>query len=407
MSQPSPNAFHHRNYLLFWIGRLLSTMGMQIVSVAVGWQIYDITRDPLALGFVGLVQFLPSAVLVLVTGAVADLLPRRLIMAACMVVVAAAAAALAWMAGSASAALPLIYLAILTIGVGRAFYSPASSALVPSLVPPEALASAVTWVTSAWQAATIVGPVIGGFLYDVAADLPYIVALALFVGSGVLIYLVDAVQKGGPVREAGLGNVIAGFRYIWGEKIVLGAISLDLFAVLLGGATALLPAIARDVLQTGPLGLGFLRAAPAVGAILVAAWVSQFPIRDHAGRLMFACVAGFGAATVVFGVSQWLWVSVAAAAVMGATDMISVVVRETLIQLWTPEAVRGRVTAVNSVFVGASNEIGEFRAGTVAWLIGTVPAIVIGGIGTVIVALLWSRWFPALFNARRLDAPVR
>ena len=283
----------------------------------------------------------------------------------------------------------------------------ASSALVPSLVPPEALASAVTWVTSAWQAATIVGPVIGGFLYDVAADLPYIVALALFVGSGVLIYLVDAVQKGGPVREAGLGNVIAGFRYIWGEKIVLGAISLDLFAVLLGGATALLPAIARDVLQTGPLGLGFLRAAPAVGAILVAAWVSQFPIRDHAGRLMFACVAGFGAATVVFGVSQWLWVSVAAAAVMGATDMISVVVRETLIQLWTPEAVRGRVTAVNSVFVGASNEIGEFRAGTVAWLIGTVPAIVIGGIGTVIVALLWSRWFPALFNARRLDAPVR
>ena len=407
LAGPSPQAFRHRTYVLFWAGRLFATMAAQIVAVAVAWQIYDLTRSTFALGLVGLVQFLPSAVLVLITGAAADRFSRRGIMMACLGLEAVAAAILLGLTVAGVPALWPVYAAILILGVARAFYSPASSSLVPSLVPSVALASAITWVSSAWQVATIVGPVIGGLLYDLSPVIPNAVGLALFLLSAAMVAMISPRQRTRGARNGGAGQVVAGFRYVWHEKVVLGAISLDLFAVLLGGATALLPAIARDVLHTGPWGLGLLRSAPGFGAVAVAALLSFFPIRDHAGRIMFVCVAIFGVATAVFGWSDVLWLSIAASVVMGASDMVSVVVRETLIQLWTPDEVRGRVTAVNAVFVGASNEIGEFRAGMSAALIGVVPAIVVGGIGTVVVAGLWAWLFPQLRDARRLDAPRR
>jgi MFS family permease len=403
----SRSAFAYRAYLLFWLGRLFISFAVQIVAVAVGWEVYDLTRDPFHLGLIGLVQFLPAALLVLVTGAVADRFRRRNIMVVCVAVEIGAAAALLAISIIGPTALWPIYAALVALGVARAFYGPAASALVPRLVPREALANAITWASSAWQVATIVGPVLGGLLYGLGAPVAYGTALGMLIAAGVSIFLLRVEGHVAPapaVAERRWDTLAAGFRYVWREPVVLGAISLDLFAVLLGGATALLPAVARDVLEVGPWGLGMLRAAPGVGALLMAAYLSVRPISDHAGRVMFIGVAIFGLSTVVFGLSTTAWLSIAALFVMGASDMVSVTVRETLMQLWTPDAVRGRVNAVNSVFVGASNELGEFRAGMMATLIGVMPAIAFGGIGTIAVAALWSRWFPQLREARKLDA---
>ncbi len=288
-------------------------------------------------------------------------------------------------------------------GVARAFMNPAASSLIPNLVPERDLASAIAISSSAWQVATIVGPVAGGLLYGLAAAAPYATAVAMLAAAGVFVLLVPKPPQKTTPEPANWSTVVAGFRYVWREKIVLGAISLDLFAVLLGGATALLPAYARDILATGPWGLGLLRSAPGIGAIGVALYLAARPVRDHAGVIMFIAVALFGAFTLTFGVSTAVWLSVVALALAGAVDMISVYIRETLIQLWTPDGVRGRVNAVNMVFVGASNELGEFRAGTVAALIGVVPAVVIGGIGTLAVAGIWAWAFPMLRQVRRLD----
>lgn len=410
MSAPDPapshsswGAFRHRGFAFYWVARLFANFSVNIVSVAVGWQVYDLTKNPLDLGIIGLVQFLPALALVLVTGSVADRYNRRVIMAICMVGEALCMAGLLAFTISGSSNVNIVFAILLGFGVARAFLGPASGSLAPNLVPPEELGNAIAWNSSAWQIATIVGPVAGGLLYGLAPQAPYLVALSMIAIGVVLVVLMPHTVQNTSAAKASWETVIAGFRYVWKEKIVLGAISLDLFAVLLGGANALLPIYARDVLAVGPWGLGLLRAAPAVGAISVAAWLAFHPVRDHAGIILFIFVALFGAFTVVFGLSTVTWVSVTALALMGATDMVSVYIRETLIQLWTPDAVRGRVNAVNMVFIGASNELGEFRAGVSAALIGAVTAVVVGGAGTVAIAVIWARLFPELRQARRLD----
>ena len=396
-------AFRHRGFLLFWIARFFTVFATQIVSVAVGWQVYDLTRNPFDLGLVGLVQFAPALILVLVTGSVSDRYNRRIIVAVCQALEAVCAAGLLWLTLSGSISVGAIFALLFVFGIARAFMGPASQSLIPNLVPAEDLASAIALSASSWQVATIVGPVAGGLLYGLAAESAYGFAAALFLGAGILILNVPKPPQKTLTKPTSWSTVVAGFRYVWREKIVLGAISLDLFAVLLGGAVALLPVYARDILDVGPWGLGLLRSASGIGAVVVAIYLTWRPVTDHAGIVMFIAVGIFGAATFIFGVSTVVWLSAVALALAGAADMISVYVRETLIQLWTPDAVRGRVNAVNMVFVGASNEVGEFRAGTVAALIGVVPAVVMGGIGTIGVAFLWAWMFPQLRRARHLD----
>ncbi|BAB50924.1 MFS transporter [Mesorhizobium japonicum] len=396
-------AFRHKAFLSYWTARFLTTFATMVVSVAVGWQMYDLTRDPFDLGIVGIVQFLPSLLLVLVTGAVADRFGRRLIMALAVVVEAICALALlALTLRSISGPLP-IFCVLAMFGVARAFFGPASASLFANLVPPEDFANAIAWNSSAWQTATIVGPVAGGLLYGVSPEVAYGTAAVLMLASGLLIFTIPKPAQRTETEKPTLQNLFGGFSYIWSEKIVLGAISLDLFAVLLSGASALLPVYARDILQLGPWGLGLLRSAPSIGAICVAVWLAGHPMRNHAGMIMLAAAASFGAFTVLFGLSTITWLSIAALVFLGATDMFSVYIRETLIQLWTPDEVRGRVNAVNQVFVGASNEVGEFRAGTMAALIGTVPAVVIGGVGAIAVAGLWMVLFPQLRKVRHLN----
>lgn len=387
----------------YWASRLAAGFAVQIQTVAVGWQVYDITRDPFDLGLVGLSQFLPALVLVLITGTVADRYRRRTIMAVCVAAEALCAVTLlAFTMSGAHVAWP-IFAILVGFGIARAFYGPAQQSLLPNLVPTEMLGSAIALNTLSWQLASIVGPVAGGLLYGIAPEAAYGTTIALLVISGLLILTVPRPVQRSSTEGGTWETMVAGFKYIWHEKIVLGAISLDLFAVLLGGATALLPVYARDILEVGPWGLGLLRAGPAIGSVVVALYLATNPIRDHAGLLMFIFVGIFGMATMVFGASTAAWLSIAALIVMGGADMISVYVREILIQLWTPDRVRGRVNAVNTVFVGASNELGEFRAGISASLIGTVPAVIFGGIGTVVVTGLWFWWFPELRRARHLN----
>jgi MFS family permease len=396
-------AFRHRAFVNYWLSRFFTTFATQIVSVAVGWQIYDLTRDPLDLGLVGIVQFAPALLLVLVTGAASDRFGRRLIMGLSTLVEAACALAILLLSlRGLTSPLP-VFAVLAVIGIARAFLGPAAASLVANLVPAEDFANAVAWNSSAWQTATIVGPVAGGLLYGLSAETAYGTATALLVLAALLVLVIPKPQQQTLAERPSLDTLFAGFRYIWRQKVVLGAVSLDLFAVLLSGAVALLPVYARDILVLGPWGLGLLRAAPGVGAILVAVWLAGHPLRDHAGRILLVFVALFGAVTVVFGLSTTAWLSIAALALIGATDMVSVYIRETLIQLWTPDDVRGRVNAVNMVFVGASNELGEFRAGTMAALIGTVPAVVFGGVGAVAVAGLWAWLFPEMRRIRHLD----
>jgi MFS family permease len=399
----SGSIFRHRGFTYYWTARLIATFAVQFISVAVGWQVYDLTRDPFDLGLVGLVQFLPSLALVLVTGAIADRYNRRKIMAICIAAEILCAVALLALTLDGDHRVWPIFAVLAGLGVARAFLGPAVQSLLPNLVPPEELSTAIAWNSSSWQIATITGPVIGGLLYGVAAEAPYACAAVLMAASIGLVALIPKPPQKTVPEPASWESLGAGFRYIWGEKVVLGAISLDLFAVLLGGATALLPAYARDILDVGPWGLGLLRAGPGIGALVVAVWLARRPITDQAGLILFACVAGFGAFTCVFGASTLPWLSIVALALMGAFDMVSVYIRETLIQLWTPDSLRGRVNAVNMVFVGASNEVGEFRSGIMASLLGVVPAVVVGGVGTMAVAALWSAWFPPLRRIRHLN----
>jgi MFS family permease len=441
-------AFSYRSFTVFFLARVFTTFGAQVLSVAVLWEIYDLTKSAWYTGLVGLVQFVPLFLLVLVTGTAADRFGRRLIMGLSIWVMSACAGAMlaasllvpAFHPAEAASAEAFfaahIMLAILVMfGVGRAFLGPASSSLVVSLVPPSVFANAVTWNSSAWQAATIIGPAAGGLLLTVGdpaaadwmrgngmeaiagvvehrgAEVAYTVALVMMAVGGLLIFTLPKPPKGPAKERPTLSNLFEGFRYIWRQKIVLGAISLDLFAVLMGGVVALMPIYADEILHLGPAGVGWLRAAPGIGAVATAGLLAAFPIRDHAGAIMFVCVGLFGAFTVLFGFSTIPLLSIIALILLGAADMVSVVVRETLLQLWTPDDVRGRVNAVNGVFVSASNEMGEFRAGSMARAIGegaagAVPAAVIGGFGAVAVAVIWAWMFPQLRKARHLNSGV-
>lgn len=398
--------FSHAPFRNYWLARLTATFAVQIISVAVGWQIYSLTRDPWDLGLIGLVQFLPSLLLVLVTGAVADKVNRRSILTTCLVAEALCCMALILLTYEGLSVVWPVFAVLALFGVARAFYGPASSSLLPNIVPPQSLSAAIAMSTSAWQAATIVGPVAGGLLYGISVYAAYGTALALLATSAILTLFIPKPQQLSSHQASSLEELLAGFRYVWREKVVLGAISLDLFAVLLGGAVALLPVYALDILKAGPEALGILRAAPGIGAIAMALWLARFPVRDHAGIIMFGFVALFGLFTIVFGYSTVIWISVIALIGMGAADMVSVYVRETLLQLWTPDALRGRVNAVNNVFVGASNELGEFRAGAVAAFTGAKIAVITGGVGTILVAALWAAMFPQLRRARHLNGRV-
>lgn len=397
-------AFTHRPFVHYWWARFCTTFAGQIISVALGWQVYDLTRRPSDLGILGLVQFLPQLLLVLVTGFVADLYGRRRVMALSLAVQMLCAAAILWFSWRGLVTPMPIFLTLAVMAVARAFFGPASQALTVNLVPVEHFANAVSWNSSAWQTATIVGPVAGGLLYGIGPNVAYLVAMIMLIVSLYLLLLIPEPPPPTVLRKITFAALFEGLHFIRREKIVLGAISLDLFAVLLGGAVALMPIYARDILHLGPWGLGLLRAAPGVGALVTAAFLATSPIRDRAGVVLLIFVALFGIFTVIFGVSTIAWVSILALALVGAADMVSVVVRETLLQLWTPDDVRGRVNAVNMVFLGASNELGEFRAGFMAAWIGAVNAVVVGGVGAVAVAIVWGWIFPQLKNARFLHA---
>jgi MFS family permease len=388
-----------------WWSRLAGVGAGQMLMVAVGWQMYDLTGSAWDLGLVGLLQFVPALLLALPAGHLIDRWHRGRILAACMAVLALAALllALASHQGWVSRA-GLLGLSVL-LGAVRAFQLPATQALTPLLVPAAVLPRALAFSSGGLQAAVIAGPALGGFVYTAGAPAVYALCTALFaLATGLTLAI--RYDHAAPARApTDWHTVLAGVRFVWGHKVVLGAISLDLFAVLLGGATALLPIFAKDVLQVGPWGLGLLRAAPAVGALAMALWLARFPIDRGAGPRLLAAVAVFGAAQAVFGLSGLFWLSMAALAVSGAADMVSVVVRQTLVQLETPDAMRGRVSAVNSLFIGASNQLGEFRAGAMAAGIGAVASVVVGGLGTLAVALLWRRWFPALATRDALVGP--
>lgn len=403
---PSEKAFTYRSFRLFWYATVCTTFAVQIMSISVGWQIYDITRNPLFLGYIGLAQFLPSLLLVLVTGLAADHFSRRGIMAICLSVEMLCALGLTWIAFTAAHEVGPIYVILVCLGVARAFLGTASASLAPNLVPKPALSNAVTLNMAAWQTANIAGPMAGGLLYGVGGFVPYATAACLIVCSITLILQVPKPAQRAQGQRKSLREMLAGFHFIWSHKLVLGAISLDLFAVLLGGAVALMPVYARDILEVGPWGLGMLRAAPSIGAIVIAIIVTRIPIRSHAGMLLLFFVAGFGLFNLIFGYSTTVWLSVLALALAGGCDMVSVVIRETLMQLHTPDDVRGRVNAVNMVFIGASNELGEFRAGVVAAKWGTVFAVTMGGAGTIMVAALWGRMFPSLRKAQSLSEKI-
>ncbi len=388
-----------RSYLRFWGSRLFATSGMQMLMVAVGWQMYGLTGSAWDLGLVGLYQFAPALLLALIAGHAADRFSRAHIVAACIALQAAVAMTLVLGTYGGWVSRGLLLGISVALGVARAFQMPAQQALTPMLVPPLMLPRAMAFSSAGSQAAIIGGPALGGLIFVAGAGAVYLTCFFLFLAGSVLMARLRYARVRSAVAPISAESLLAGVRFIWREKPILGAISLDLFAVLLGGAVALLPIYARDILHTGPWGLGLLRAAPAVGALTMSVVLTRWPMERKVGARMLWAVALFGAATLVFGLSRNLLLSMVALAITGAADMVSVVVRQTLVQLETPDVMRGRVSAVNSVFIGASNQLGEFESGATAALLGPVGSVVVGGIGTIVVALLWFRLFPAL--ARR------
>jgi len=393
----------HPPFALYWSSRIFSVGASHMLAVAIGWQLYALTGSALNLGLVGLVQFGTQIALTLLVGQAADRYDRRAIIALCRVVSGAAAAMLAF--GTLGGALTTgrILALVALIGAARAFEGPTMSALIVSLVSRPLVPKAMAWSVSANQAARIVSPALGGVLYVAGAEVVYFVAAALFLIAGVLAAFIRAPNAGREREQFTLESFFSGILYIRNSRLLLGMMSLDLFAVLFGGATALLPIYARDVLHTGPWGLGLLRSAPALGALLTSIVLARYPIERQVGRVMLRAVVVFGAATVVFGVSTNLALSLLALAVLGASDVVSVVIRVSLVQLRTPDAMRGRVSAVHSLFTGTSNQLGEFESGLTAALFGAVPAVLIGGLGTITVAALWTYLFPELRRVSALE----
>jgi MFS family permease len=403
-SPAATSLFGHRAFMRLWCSRLASTAANQMLMVAIGWQMYELTGSAWDLGLVGLLQFLPALLLVLVAGHVVDRFDRARIVALCQVAQTAIALVLAASAARHASSRDLLLVTSVLLGTVKAFQMPAQQALAPLLVPIDVLPRALAFSAMGSQGAIVAGPALGGFVYVAGAHAVYAVCAALFGLSSALVAGVRYARDAGSARRISVDTLLAGVRFVRHRPVVLGAISLDLFAVLLGGATALLPIFAKDILHTGPWGLGLLRAAPAAGAFTLSLWLSRFPITRHAGRVLLGAVAVYGAATIVFGLSRSFGLSLVALVVAGAGDMVSVVVRQSLVQLDTPDEMRGRVSAVNSVFIGASNQLGEFESGVTAALIGPVGSVLLGGLGTLLVATLWLRWFPALANRDTLTS---
>ncbi|RKH33288.1 MFS transporter [Corallococcus sicarius] len=399
------SVFRHRDFRLYQVARLCAVLAAQIESVAIGWQVYELTGSALALGYTGLAQFLPFLAFSLLGGQVADRFDRRRILALCQGVMLVCSLLLLVFTLGHVTDVRFVYGVLVLFGTARAFYGPAGSALTPYLVPPEELTRAVAVNSTTWNVATIAGPAVGGLLYGWLGGKGVYIASASLCALTVVWILSLHVRTGSASREPmSLATLVAGLKFVRGKRLLLGSLTLDLFAVLLGGAVALLPIYARDVLHTGPLGLGLLRSAPAVGAAVVAVLLAFRPLGGHAGWKMFAAVAVFGAATLVFGVSTSLPLSLAALAIAGAADMVSVVVRHTLELVSTPDDMRGRVGAVNMMCIGASNELGEFRAGSFAEGVGAVNAVVVGAVGTLVVVVLWAWLFPELRQVDRLES---
>lgn len=391
-------AFAYPDFTAFSIARFCIVAALEMQSVAVGWQVYEITKRPLDLGLIGLAQFLPGIAFFLPAGHVVDRLNRRQLVIWCYSGFAVCSALLLLIAQRGISSPYPIYAVVVLLGTIRSFNFPATRALLPQLVPEIHFSNAVAWSSSIFQTATILGPTFGGLLYAFfrGPQLVYAAATITSIGAALAMIRVQAREKPRPREPINLQTVLAGFRYIWQEKLILGSISLDLFAVLLGGAVALLPVYARTILHTGPWGLGLLRSAPGVGAATMAVLLAHRPLQRRAGPIMLACVAGFGVFTIMFGLSRSLILSLISLFLVGALDMVSVVIRAILVQLGTPDAMRGRVNAVDMVFIGASNQLGEFESGLTAHWFGTVPAVVLGGVGTLVVIGLWTWIFPEL-----------
>ena len=402
-------AFTYPNFVSYTLARFFIVVALEMQSVAVGWQVYEITKRPLDLGYVGLAQFAPGFVLFLFAGHAADIFDRRKLLMWCYGGYGLCSALLLAISWRAPQSVHLIYVVLVLVGVSRSFSFPVSRAILPHLVPEEHFSNAVAWNASTFQVATIAGPAIGGIAYALfrGPEAVYTLAVTVSILSILLTFRIHPLPTS-PEKErverapVSLRTVLAGLGFIRQKKLILGAISLDMFAVLLGGAVALLPVYARTILHTGPWGLGLLRSAPGVGAALMAIMVAHRPIRRRAGLTMLFAVAGFGVMTIVFGISHSLIVSLVALFLLGASDMVSVIIRATLIQVATPDEMRGRVSAVDMLFIGVSNELGEFESGLTAQWLGTVPAVVLGGVGTLLVIATWAWLFPELRKADQL-----
>nr|WP_240548316.1 MFS transporter [Paenibacillus lignilyticus] len=403
METETESTLRQPSFTKFWVSRTLSSTSFQMLSVAIGWQMYVLTHDAYSLGLVGLAQFLPMMLLTLVVGQVADRFDRRKIVFLCQIIESGIAALL--LVGNLAGWLGRneILVAAAILGACRAFEGPSSSSLLPMLVPKELMQKAIAWTTSTGQTSQIIGPTLGGVLIAAGPVFVYVTAaVALFV-AGILTFLIRMeriVRKPEPLTAR---SIFSGLVFVRRNPVILGTISLDLFAVLLGGATALLPIFAEDILHTGPLGLGVMRTAPAVGALLMSIALVYFPLKKALGPILFGALGVFGLATMLFAVSTNLIISLVALLLIGGSDVISVVIRSSLVQLQTPDEMRGRVNAVNSLFIGTSNQLGEFESGTLAGMIGPVQAAFVGGIGTVVVAGLWMFLFPSLRRLRSLS----
>lgn len=411
-SQPaySNNAFAYRDYRFFFVTKLLNSLATVMVAVGIGWQVYSLARRTgsieqasLALGLVGLVEFLAVAIFSLIAGYVSDRIDRRWIMRAALAFLVITVALLWLYTHSGALRLWPVFAIGGLIGIGRAFMAPSTSSLAPNLVKRNALHSAIAWNSVSWQVAAIAGPALCGQLIVLGLTTVYGIAVILFAAALCTAQFIRPVALPIPSAEKPIASIKAGLRYIRSSPVVLGAISLDLFAVILGGATAMLPAYAKDILHVGAVGFGQLRAAPAVGASLVALILAFKPLRHKVGLWMFACVGIYGLATMVFGVSRYFPMSLAALAVLGAADMVSVFIRQSLVQIHTPDAMRGRVSSVSTVFISASNELGEFQSGMAARFLGAMPSVVVGGAGAIIVTVLWALWFADLRKADTLS----
>jgi MFS family permease len=398
-------AFTHPAFVLFQIARFLIVAAVEMQAVAVGWQVYEITKRPLDLGFVGLAQFLPAILLFPVSGHASDRFKRRNVLSICYVGFAVCFALLFALAHRRVHTVAAIYVVLLLLGVVRSFNGTASRAILPQLVPEKDFPNAVAWNATTFQTATILGPSFGGILYAAfhGPSVVYGVALLTAIAATVSTFRIKPEVKARPREPMTFKTAFAGLDFIWSKKLILGAISLDLFAVLLGGAVALLPVYAREILHTGPWGLGLMRTAPGVGASIMAVLLAHRPLRGRSGPALLWAVAGFGVFTIIFGLSRSLTLSLIALLLLGASDMISVIIRATLTQLATPDEMRGRVTAVDMIFIGTSNEFGQFESGVTAQWLGTVPAVVLGGIGTLVVIGLWAWIFPELRHAGELS----